>query len=41
MPQLDGLRAIAVIAVIVFHLDPQWLPGGYLGVDVFFYFLAF
>jgi peptidoglycan/LPS O-acetylase OafA/YrhL len=36
LPGLDGLRAIAVVAVIVYHLDPSWLPGGYLGVDVFF-----
>jgi peptidoglycan/LPS O-acetylase OafA/YrhL len=35
-PQIDGLRAIAVIAVVVFHLDKEWLPGGFLGVDVFF-----
>lgn len=33
---LDGLRAIAVAAVVAYHLDPTWLPGGYLGVDVFF-----
>src|SRR5699024_12690699 len=33
---LDGLRALAVTAVIVFHLNPNWLPGGVLGVDVFF-----
>ncbi|PKW25891.1 acyltransferase family protein [Phycicoccus duodecadis] len=33
---LDGLRALAVVAVVVFHLDPTWLPGGFLGVDVFF-----
>jgi len=30
------LRALAVMAVIVFHTDPDWLPGGFLGVDVFF-----
>jgi peptidoglycan/LPS O-acetylase OafA/YrhL len=36
LPGLDGLRAIAVTAVVVFHLDPRWLPGGFLGVDVFF-----
>lgn len=36
LPGLDGLRAVAVLAVIVYHLDPHWLPGGYLGVDVFF-----
>lgn len=33
---LDGLRAIAVIAIIIFHLNPRWLPGGFLGVDTFF-----
>jgi peptidoglycan/LPS O-acetylase OafA/YrhL len=33
---LDGLRALAIVAVLVFHLDPTWLPGGFLGVDVFF-----
>jgi peptidoglycan/LPS O-acetylase OafA/YrhL len=33
---LDGLRALAIGAVLVFHLDPSWLPGGFLGVDVFF-----
>lgn len=33
---LDGLRALAIVAVLVFHLDPHWLPGGFLGVDVFF-----
>jgi peptidoglycan/LPS O-acetylase OafA/YrhL len=35
-PGLDGLRALAVVAVIVFHLNPSWLPGGFFGVDVFF-----
>ncbi len=33
---LDGLRALAIVAVFVFHLNPAWLPGGFLGVDVFF-----
>ncbi len=33
---LDGLRALAIAAVLVFHLDASWLPGGFLGVDVFF-----
>src|ERR1700724_3498510 len=33
---IDGLRAIAVISVIVNHLNHATLPGGYLGVDVFF-----
>ncbi|GAU65894.1 hypothetical protein SSP35_02_02630 [Streptomyces sp. NBRC 110611] len=35
-PGLDGLRALAVTAVVVYHLNPSWLPGGFLGVDVFF-----
>ena len=33
---IDGLRAIAVLAVVIFHFLPEVLPGGYLGVDVFF-----
>jgi peptidoglycan/LPS O-acetylase OafA/YrhL len=33
---LDGLRALAVVAVVVYHVQPNWLPGGFLGVDVFF-----
>ncbi|MCU1690123.1 MAG: acyltransferase, partial [Jatrophihabitantaceae bacterium] len=33
---LDGLRALAVLGVVVFHLDSQLVPGGFLGVDVFF-----
>ena len=33
---LDGLRALAVIAVVVYHFSPLTLPGGYLGVDIFF-----
>jgi peptidoglycan/LPS O-acetylase OafA/YrhL len=38
---LDGLRAIAVIVVMAFHLSPGFMPGGYLGVDVFFVLSGF
>src|SRR5687767_3515741 len=41
LPGLDGLRAVAILAVLVFHLDPRWLPGGFLGVDVFFVISGF
>lgn len=40
-PDIDGLRAIAVIAVVVFHIFPETLPGGYVGVDVFFVISGF
>ena len=33
---IQGLRALAILAVLVFHLNPAWLPGGFTGVDVFF-----
>ena len=33
---LDGIRAIAVVAVLLFHAEFGWIPGGFLGVDVFF-----
>jgi peptidoglycan/LPS O-acetylase OafA/YrhL len=33
---IDGLRAVAVMAVILFHTFPRWLPGGFVGVDIFF-----
>jgi peptidoglycan/LPS O-acetylase OafA/YrhL len=36
MPGLDGLRALAVLAVIAYHLGLEWAPGGLLGVGVFF-----
>ena len=36
MPGLDGLRALAVVAVLLYHAGLAWLPGGFLGVEVFF-----
>lgn len=33
---IDGLRALAIISVIIFHINYSWLPGGFLGVDIFF-----
>ncbi|WP_431641289.1 acyltransferase family protein [Enterobacter hormaechei] len=33
---IDGLRALAVLSVVVFHINPEWLPGGFTGVDIFF-----
>lgn len=35
-PEIDGLRALAVLSVIIYHLFPHYLPGGFLGVDIFF-----
>ena len=36
IPAIDGLRAVAVIAVMFYHLGFSWIPGGFLGVDLFF-----
>lgn len=35
-PEIQGLRGLAVALVVIFHLWPYLLPGGYIGVDVFF-----
>ncbi|MGW8390354.1 acyltransferase family protein [Pseudoduganella sp. HUAS MS19] len=35
-PDIDGLRALAIISVVVFHAVPGWASGGFVGVDVFF-----
>jgi peptidoglycan/LPS O-acetylase OafA/YrhL len=41
LPGLDGLRALAVIAVLIYHGRASWLPGGFLGVEVFFVISGF
>ena len=35
-PDIDGLRAVAVLVVVLHHLSASFMPGGYVGVDVFF-----
>ena len=40
-PEIDGLRAFAVITVIINHFNKEILPGGYLGVDIFFVISGF
>jgi peptidoglycan/LPS O-acetylase OafA/YrhL len=41
MPALDGVRAMAVVAVLLNHADVSWAGGGYLGVDAFFVLSGF
>ncbi|SDQ94210.1 acyltransferase family protein [Arthrobacter crystallopoietes] len=41
LPEVQALRALAVLLVVIYHLQPGWLPGGFVGVDVFFVISGF
>ena len=41
LPHVDGLRALAILSVMIYHLNPAWLPGGFSGVDIFFVISGF
>jgi peptidoglycan/LPS O-acetylase OafA/YrhL len=40
-PDIDGLRAVAVVSVVAFHAFPTWVEGGFVGVDIFFVISGF
>lgn len=39
-PDIDGIRAVAILTVVIFHAFPALMPGGFVGVDIFLLFLA-